>query len=112
MKKKVLAVCLAILSASVLLFAGCVSGQKYEKLSAKFSETKVKASAEEIVTNLNAAKFEAVCGNMTETLKGSLPAEALQKAVTPFLSKAGAFESISSETVTIEYNKVRNFEKV
>ncbi|HEX3026575.1 MAG TPA: DUF3887 domain-containing protein [Clostridia bacterium] len=100
MKKKILAVCLAILSVSVLAFVGCVSSQKYEKLSSKFSEAKVKSSAEEVVTNINAAKFEAVCGNMSETLKGSLPAEALQKAVSPFLSKAGAFDSFSSETVS------------
>lgn len=95
---------MTVLSVIVLTFAlaGCSSsGLKYEKLSSKFDEKNVKSAAENVVTLVNSGDYQKISGTMLgDDMKKGLSADAMKKSVSPVLTKAGNFDSISSDSVT------------
>ena len=78
----------------VISLAACASA----KLSEDYSEDKVIARAEEIVTVINKLDYSATCDELRDDLKSQLTAEQLKTAWDTSLTNAGAFEKYTTET--------------
>lgn len=104
MKRRFFASFMAALSVILLSLAlvGCSSSsERYEKLSSKFDEKNVKSAAESVVTLMNSGDYQKISDTMVEkNKKEGLSADVLKKAASSVLSKAGEFNSISSDKVT------------
>ncbi|NCB50948.1 MAG: DUF3887 domain-containing protein [Clostridia bacterium] len=94
--KKTLSLVLTLLILAAL-FAGCGSASK---LPEGFDEAEVIATAENAVTTLNSADYEALCALWSEELRNQLTPESFESAVDQVMPDAGEFVEFTSETVS------------
>lgn len=76
-----------------MMFTGCGA----EKLSAAFSEDKLKAAVETVIDNLNNEKYEEIIATGSQDLKSKLTTEQLKEAWVKMKEKLGKFDSINKE---------------
>ena len=96
---------LLTLTLVLVLFVGCSS----PKLSEKFDENTVKASAQNAIRLLNDGEFEKFCTDLPrEDLKAGFTVDVMKNAIAQIMPNAGAFVEFSSESVVEQKDKDGN----
>lgn len=85
-----------LLSIFMVLFCGIIIvGCGTKKLSSNFSEEKLKASAEEVINNLNNDKYDEIVNGSRVSLKAQLPKDKIKEAWEPLQEHLGSYKEIS-----------------
>lgn len=92
--KKVVSL-ITVFLAMLVLFSGCGAAP----LAASFDEAKVKDGAKASITALDEKKFEEFSALVSESIKSSLSAEVMKKAIDQVMPNAGKFKEYTSQTV-------------
>lgn len=84
----------------------CIIGMAFgliacgSKLNSEFDEAKLKASAEEVLRNLNSKEYEKITAKVAEDTKDKLSPDVLSGAWEHIYEKLGDYDSISKEVVS------------
>ena len=104
MKKKMMAIGLAVLMLLTVLSACSGGSASNQKLDPAFSEDTLKQSAEKVIDEWNSQEFDAIAAEVSETFTDTLTANVLTDAWTQTMPKLGEFRSIK-QTETAPNNK-------
>lgn len=80
--------------AAVILCFAVLTSCGAAKLSDKYNEDTLKASAEEVIKNLDSGKYEEIEATMTDEMKAAVTSEKLEEVWSGF-KKLGKYDSIS-----------------
>lgn len=70
------------------------------KLNSAFDEEKLKASAEEVLKNLNDKEYDKITAKVVDGTKDKLSPEVLKNVWEPLTEKLGSYDSIAKVSVT------------
>lgn len=104
MKKKIVAIGLAVLMLLTVLSACSGGSASNQKLDPAFSEDTLKQEAEKIIVEWNNQEFDAIAAETADNVKDKLTADVLKDAWDQTMPELGKFSSVK-QTETAPNNK-------
>lgn len=104
MKKKIIAIGLAVLMLLIVLSACSGGSASNQKLDPAFSEDTLKQAAEEVIDEWNSQAFDAIAAETADNVQDKLTADVLEDAWDQTMPKLGEFRSVK-QTETAPNNK-------